>query len=281
MVMQNKFTGVSNILKVYIPVLNGERFVKTAIESVLQNSRVDEVIVLLNKSFDDSEMIINKINSPKLRLVKSDKKLSMFDNFNRALDGDKGDFVCILPVDDKLLYTPDEAICQKYDVIFFNSKRSNGIIQGFPLMFAKSIDLRLLLLRYGFNPFPFPGAVWFSRGVFQTIGGFDKQYGKAADVEYFFKLLQYKWVHINVIGSYVLTHEGQQSREKKGLYEAREYFRLARALNVQIKKKEVYTWLALQRKECTLSVFTPWFLKWVALRILNNITAICTKIYDK
>ncbi|MDX2227629.1 MAG: glycosyltransferase [Verrucomicrobiae bacterium] len=94
-------------ISVCVPVYNGQAFLRPCLESVLNQTRRDfELVVLDNASRDASMEIIRSLmrdsGDPRLRLEQNAHTLSMGANWNRALSLARGDFVKILPCDDEL-----------------------------------------------------------------------------------------------------------------------------------------------------------------------------------
>jgi len=85
-------------ISVITPVLNGERYIRTAIESVLnQNYPHVEHIVIDGISTDNTVKIINSYN----HLVWiSEKDNGAAEAFNKGFEIATGDIICMLPADD-------------------------------------------------------------------------------------------------------------------------------------------------------------------------------------
>jgi glycosyltransferase involved in cell wall biosynthesis len=87
---------------VVIPVLNGGPFIANALESVLRQTRLpDEIIVVDNKSTDDTVKIINKFieQEDRIRLIKNVKG-GVSATRNLGIRSTTGEFIAFLDADD-------------------------------------------------------------------------------------------------------------------------------------------------------------------------------------
>jgi len=88
-------------ISVCIPVYNAESFVGQAIESALSQTWTDfELIVLDNKSTDNTLKVIRKYKDKRLRVIAHKSNLGAEANWNAAVNEAKGRFVKLLCADD-------------------------------------------------------------------------------------------------------------------------------------------------------------------------------------
>lgn len=89
---------------ILIPTRSRAKYLSHAIQSALRagdRSSTDfEVIVADNASDDDTPRLAESIRSPQLRWLRSEQRLSMRANFQRALDASTGTHLCIIGDDD-------------------------------------------------------------------------------------------------------------------------------------------------------------------------------------
>ena len=91
-------------LSIVLPTRQRAKYLKHAILTCLDNAGDHfEVLVLDNASGDDTAAAVEEIVDPRLRLVRSDRRLSMRDNFERGLDIAQGDTIIFLGDDDGIL----------------------------------------------------------------------------------------------------------------------------------------------------------------------------------
>lgn len=97
--------GVINMPQVstILPVFNGEKFLKQAIDSVLAQDFKDwELIVINDGSSDASEVIVKDFQQAdgRIRLVSNRENLGLVASLNRCLDMAGGEFIARLDSDD-------------------------------------------------------------------------------------------------------------------------------------------------------------------------------------
>jgi len=89
------------IVTVAIPVYNGERFIKQAIDSVLNQTYKDFVLKIFdNCSTDRTSKIINSFNDERIGYIKNEKNIGMLSNWKKALDSASTRYVALLFSDD-------------------------------------------------------------------------------------------------------------------------------------------------------------------------------------
>ena len=89
------------MVTVAIPVYNGERFIKQAIDSVLNQTYKDFVLKIFdNCSTDRTSEIINSFNDERIGYIKNEKNIGMLPNWKKALDSATTKYVALLFSDD-------------------------------------------------------------------------------------------------------------------------------------------------------------------------------------
>lgn len=90
-------------VSVCIPVYNAEPFIGQAIESALAQTYKDfELIILDNKSTDNTLKVIRRYKDKRIRVVAHKKNLGAEANWNAAVNEARGRFIKILCADDYL-----------------------------------------------------------------------------------------------------------------------------------------------------------------------------------
>ena len=95
-------------ISIGIPVYNGEHFLDEKIKSILDQTFSDyEIIISDNASTDKTSIICNKFakNEPKIRYMRQEKNIGIWENFNFVLKEAKGDYFLWSSVDDIMLPT--------------------------------------------------------------------------------------------------------------------------------------------------------------------------------
>lgn len=89
------------MISVVMPVFNGEKFLKIAIESVLNQTYTDFELVIINDgSIDKSAEIINSYQDSRIRFLENEGNKGIFYTRNRLFEEAKGNYIAILDCDD-------------------------------------------------------------------------------------------------------------------------------------------------------------------------------------
>lgn len=90
-------------ITVAIPTYQGEPFVRAAVDSVLAQAEVTEVLVVDDNSADNTFAMLTAIRDARLQLHRNPTRLGLVNNWNRCLELAHGDYVQIFHQDDLLL----------------------------------------------------------------------------------------------------------------------------------------------------------------------------------
>jgi len=86
---------------VLMPVYNGERDLREALESILRQTFTRfEFLIINDGSTDSSVEIIQSYADTRIRLVHNDRNLGLVDSLNRGLELSRGEFVARMDADD-------------------------------------------------------------------------------------------------------------------------------------------------------------------------------------
>ena len=92
------------LISVIIPTRERAKYLAYSVQTALaiQDENI-EIIVSDNASTDDTAEVIGRLDDPRLRYIRTDRRLSMRQNFQFALDHAKGDYVIYFGDDDGIL----------------------------------------------------------------------------------------------------------------------------------------------------------------------------------
>lgn len=89
------------LISVIMPVYNGERFLKQAIDSVLRQTIADfELIIINDGSTDSTEEIILSYHDDRIRYVKNERNLKLIKTLNKGLKLAEGKYISRMDADD-------------------------------------------------------------------------------------------------------------------------------------------------------------------------------------
>lgn len=185
--------------------LNSRKFLKYAIESVLEQTYSNiEYILIDGGSTDGSIDVFNKYKN-KINKIVIEKDEGLFDAMNKGIKLAAGEIIYFLNSDDKLY---DNKVIEKA-VAAFNSHKEADFIYGNVAVYDPGADTSyiekypevvskwLFIQKTIGHP-----ATFFRSSCFSKVGYFDKNYKIASDYEWYLRSLyinKLKTVHINHI----------------------------------------------------------------------------------
>lgn len=93
-------------ISIILPAYNAEKYLATAIESILQQSFKDfEFIILNDGSTDNTEKIILSYTDSRIRYIKNEKNLKLIKTLNKGIELAKGKYIARMDADDIALPT--------------------------------------------------------------------------------------------------------------------------------------------------------------------------------
>lgn len=111
-------------ISVLMPVYNGEKYIKEAIDSILQQTFSNfELLIVNDGSNDRSEEIIKNYNDNRIRLLKNERNLGLVKTLNIGLDATEGEYVARMDQDD--ISCPDRLEKQ---IVFMEKHPEVGVL---------------------------------------------------------------------------------------------------------------------------------------------------------
>ncbi|MDR3606945.1 MAG: glycosyltransferase family 2 protein [Oligoflexia bacterium] len=100
---------------VLMPVYNGEKFLKTAIESILKQTFSNfELLIIDNGSTDRSSEIIQAYHDRRIRIIQNDKNIGLIETLNTGIKLARGEYIARLNADD---FSSCDRLEQQVDVL--------------------------------------------------------------------------------------------------------------------------------------------------------------------
>ena len=191
-------------VSVCIPVYNGERYLAETIRSVLDQTRPDfELVVLDNASADASGEIARSFPDGRVRVVTNPATLPQPENWRKALDLCRAPLVKLVCADDLLHprclaaqvppMTADPGlavVAGRRDMI---DERGEILVRDRGLSgltgIRSSVEVARRIMHTGANPIGEPGNVLFRRADYLAVGGWRPERRFAMDLDLWVRLL--------------------------------------------------------------------------------------------
>ena len=88
-------------VSVILPVYNGQKYLKEAVDSILSQTFTDFELLLLNDgSTDDSELIIQSYKDPRIVYLKNEINQGLIFTLNKGIEVAKGEYIARMDADD-------------------------------------------------------------------------------------------------------------------------------------------------------------------------------------
>lgn len=265
-------------ISVLMSVYNGDKYLREAIESILNQSFDDfEFIIINDASTDKSIDIIKSFNDKRILLINNEINLGLTKNLNRGIDLAKGIYIARMDVDDIshkdrfikqidfLKRNIDISLCGTL-VSYFG--HSNYL--AFSPVFHNEIKFSML----SNNSFAHPSVMWRKKDFESNGLRYNEEFYTAQDYELFSRVVQkLKTANISEHLLYYRTHDSQISKTK---IKNQEYNARCIKLN-QLK----YLYLQPSEKEIKahLCLFDHYFEKYNDIQTLIDADEWMLKIY--
>ena len=229
------------LVSIIISTYNGEKYIKRAIKSVLNQTYQNiEIVVIDDGSIDETYKIISELSSNDSRIIilKNENNLGFVKSLNKAISVSKGKYIARLDDDDLWI---DERKLEK-QVEFLDKHQDYALTGGGVIMVDKDGKeiVRYLLsendkeIRKSIlvdNAFAHSSVV-FRKNIFEEVGGYDEKFGFFTDRDLWLKIgKRGKFYNFQEYFIYYLNKENEN-------YNARNRnIRRKLMLNIELRKK--------------------------------------------
>ena len=203
--MKNSSPKISVMMTAY----NAEKFIREAIESILNQTFLDfEFIILDDYSTDNSYEIINEYakRDTRILVLRNEKNLGIAESRTKCIKLAKGKYIAIADADDISIPTRLEK-----QLKYLEEYKEYGVVGGFLELFdsktGKIIGLRkyykddakLRKRIFIYSPVAQPASM-VKKEVFDNIGFYNPEYPPAEDLDLWFRLgTKYKFANIQEV----------------------------------------------------------------------------------
>lgn len=209
------------MISIIIATYNGEKYIKLAIESILNQSYNNfELLIGFNGTVDNSKEIISTYNDHRIRTFDYGNDKGKSKTLNKLLNECKYDWVAIQDDDDIWIDTKLEKqlnYIDDYDVIgtFISYIDSNGYISGEPDLKSSHDDIKHLSMS-GVNQIANTSAI-FKKSDALEIGGWRDDLDGIEDYDFWLRLMRNQKIFFNIPETLVLhrLHSNSNFNTKK------------------------------------------------------------------
>ncbi len=181
---------------VIIPLYNKEKYIKNAIESVLNQTFTDfEILIIDDFSSDKSAVIASKFESEKVQLIYHEKNCGLSTTRNTGIKKANSNYITFLDADDLWKPTFLESIFQLiqnfpearifgtnyeevWDAVIKNPRNGSEIL---PIDFTGYINFFKINVKQGIYNH---GSVCFHKEVFEKIGFYNEKISFSEDLDF-------------------------------------------------------------------------------------------------
>ena len=127
------------LVSVIMPVYNGERYLREAIDSILAQTFTDfELIIVNDGSADSSEQIIQGYSDPRIRYLINERNSGICITLNKGLDAAQGKYIARMDCDD--ISMPERLAKQ---VAYMELHPEIGVVGSDMIVFGEGLDEHL------------------------------------------------------------------------------------------------------------------------------------------
>lgn len=188
-----------------MPVYNGEKYLRPALDSILAQTFKNWELVIVNDASTDSTPSICKEyaeKDPRIRTLTNGKNLHIGGSLNKGISAARADLIARMDADDICLpqrlekqikvfeENKDIAVVGSYIVLIDEEGKEKGIRE----YATEDMELKRKILRY--SPFAHP-TVMFKKSIVEEFGGYDRQKSPSEDIDLWFKIgTKYKFANV-------------------------------------------------------------------------------------
>ncbi|MGM0588348.1 MAG: glycosyltransferase family 2 protein [Bacteroidota bacterium] len=120
--------GANPLLTVLMSVYNGDSYIKSALDSIIdQIYRNFEILIIDDGSTDNTLNIIHSYDDPRIRIIENEVNIGLTKSLNKGIRKAKGDFIARMDADD--ISRPDRLdkqikLADKRSIVFSNANQA-------------------------------------------------------------------------------------------------------------------------------------------------------------
>jgi glycosyltransferase involved in cell wall biosynthesis len=246
------------LITVLMPVYNGEKYLREAVDSILDQTLTDfEFLIIDDGSKDQSVAIINSYNDPRIKLVKNEINLGISKTLNRGIEMASAEFIARMDADD---ISYPQRLEKQYDYMVKHpecallSTWAKVITEKKEHIRTEQYRSRLHYYNLTFECWMYHPTVVFTKAAVKEVGMYSIPY--AEDYELFWQLSRkFKIACLEeVLVDYRVTDQSLHQVTRKKEYDETMEWQLLRNIHYYTGKDFKIDW---EEVECLRFNFTP------------------------
>ena len=187
---------IEPLISVVMPAYNAQKYISSAIESILMQTFTDlELIIVNDCSTDNTRSIVKSFikKDPRVKLIDNKTRLNIALSLNKGISRASSNIIARMDADDislsnrlefqyKLITSSKKIVVVGADIIIMDIDENELAIRNYP---NSSEKLKACLFRY--SPFAHP-VVCFRKDIFDSVGGYNPKYSPTEDLDLWFRL---------------------------------------------------------------------------------------------
>lgn len=209
---------------VLMPVYNGEKYIREAIASILnQTFRDFEFLIINDGSTDRSVEIINSYKDPRIRLVHNENNLKLIATLNKGLDLSVGEYLVRMDCDDIALperIKKQVSFMDGHPDVVVSGTWLKTVGNGFDKVWTVPRNHEDIRCRMLFEDVIYHPTVIMRLKPFKDHGIYYRSFIHAEDYELWVRIMeQFKVANIDEVLLYYRVHPGQIVKKYKEIKE--------------------------------------------------------------
>lgn len=184
------------LISVVMPAYNAQKYISSAIESILNQTFKDfELIIVNDCSIDNTLKIIKSFRrkDQRIKIINNGMRLNIAATLNKGISQAKSNIIARMDADDislperlelqyKLINSSKNISVIGANIIIIDANGNEIAIRAYP---NSSEKLKKCLFRY--SSFAHP-VVCFRKDIFDSVGGYDPKYSPTEDLDLWFRM---------------------------------------------------------------------------------------------
>lgn len=184
------------LISVVMPAYNAQKYIRSAIESILNQSFKEFELIIVNDASTDKTLDVISpfsIKDSRIRIINNEIRLDIAGSLNKGISAAQSNIIARMDSDDisltnrlkfqfELINSSNKIAVVGANISIVNEAGNEIATRNYP---TSSEKLKACLFRY--SPFAHP-VVMFRKKMFDEVGGYNPKYSPTEDLDLWFRL---------------------------------------------------------------------------------------------